>query len=305
MIFISFLLLVVACSTEVGLLGYVDKTSDTSQNSNSPLLDDEESPDDTDASTDTNTDIENSGITGYVNYKLRQVACPVCVGESQEISITFSASFHQPSSDGHTEWLPSPGTCTDNLYTISPSIAPTSVGQSIQVDSGTHSFNAFQSGVGSYFTDQIWESQYLRDSLYTGQTSLGSFYFTSSHGFDYIEPYTLLWVDPSYAYDTEIFRSPSLSNDFYWGPTSSDSLFLITVAVYSWDGSQFLGRVDCASNDSGFMSIPGSYFQGFPSGSLAAVHLVRHKIELTETDINNSFIETHTEWEVIGTAHIQ
>ena len=80
---------------------------------------------------------------------------------------------------------------------------------------------------------------------------------------------------------------------------------MITVAVYSWDGSQFLGRVDCVDEDSGYMSIPGSYFQQFPPGSLAAVHLNRHKIELVETDINNSFIETHTEWEVVGTGHIE
>ena len=66
-----------------------------------------------------------------------------------------------------------------------------------------------------------------------------------------------------------------------------------------------MGRVDCVDEDSGYMSIPGSYFQQFPPGSLAAVHLNRHKIELVETDINNSFIETHTEWEVVGTGHIE
>ena len=126
----------------------------------------------------------------------------------------------------------------------------------------------------------------------------------SSHGFDFIEPYTLLWVDPSYAYDAPIYRTGAGTN-FTWSPTSVDSTFVITVAVYSWDGSQFLGRVDCAGQDNGFMNIPSSYFMSYPTGSLTAVHLVRHKVELVETDINNSFVETHMEWEVVGTGHIE
>ena len=300
LIFAAFL---ISCSTEVGIMGYKNPNNDTSS---STVVDDQS--DDLDASTDTSVDndveYENYGTTAYVHYKLRQVACPACLGVSSELSITFSAQFHDPITDSHTGWLPQAGTCTDNLYLISPSVVPLSAGSSIAVNSASHSFNVPQIGLGEYYTDSIWEAQYQRDSVYTGQTDLGQFTFTSSHGFDYIEPYTLLWVDPSYAYDTVIYRGGQ-PNVFTWGPSGDGSLFVITVAVYSWDGSQFLGRIDCAEDDFGSMSIPGSYFQQFPSGSLAAVHMVRHKVTLTETDINNSFIETHMEWEVIGTAQLQ
>ncbi len=297
---ISFILLALfSCSTEVGLIGYTEKNQDSAQT----IVDTQETDVDTDDSSEPDTDLPNSGITGYVNYKLRQVACLACVGESQEITVSFLGQFHQPSTDGHTEWIPPVGTCVDNLYTISPSTVPVSVGSSFSVGSPSHSFVVPQIGNGVYQTTQIWESQYQRDTVYTAQTDLGSFDIVSSHGFDFIEPYTMLWVDPSYAYDTPVYRNGSTT--FTWGPTSTDSIFMITVAVYSWDGSQFLGRIDCVNEDSGYLSIPGSYFQQFPAGSLTAINLNRHKIALVETDINNSFIETHTEWEVIGTGHIE
>ena len=245
---------------------------------------------------------ERSGITGYNYLHLRQVACPSCMGESQEITITFGAEFHQPSSDGHTSWLPPIGQCTSNLLGSSPSVVPISVGSSITVNSAGHSFSVPALTQGYYETMNIWESQLQRDAYYTVQTDAGSYTFLSSHGFDFIEPYTLLFVDPSYAFQAPISRSGAT---FTWGPTSTDSTFLINVAVYSSDGSQMLGYVACAGHDNGTMTIPAQHLQSYPAGSLVAVHLSRHKVETVETDINNSYVESHMEWEVVGTGYIQ
>ena len=247
------------------------------------------------------TEPQRSGVTGYTNLHLRQVACPACVGESQEITITFTAEFHQPISDSHTSWIPAGDQCTTNLISMSPSTNPTSVGPSIIVDSGVHNFGAEQVTAGLYQTTSIWESQLQRDATYQVQTQEGNYSFVSSHGFDFIEPYTMLWVDPSYAFEAQIYRSGAT---FTWAPTSTDSTFMITVAVYSWDGSQFLGYVTCAGPDNGSMTIPAQYLQAYQAGSLAAIHLERHKVELVETDINNSYIETHISWEVVGTGTI-
>jgi len=245
---------------------------------------------------------ERSGISGYTYLGLRQVACPACMGETQEISISFTAMFHQPSSDGHADWIPQNGQCTTNLISVSPSTIPISVGNSINVQSNGHSFAANPITVGTYENNAIWEPQLQRDTQYDVQTDQGSYSFISSHGFDFIEPYTMLWVDPSYAFEAPIYRSGATFN---WGPTSADSTFMITVAVYSWDGSQFLGYVTCSGPDNGYMMIPAQYLQPFQAGSLAAIHLERHKVALVETDINNSFIETHMKWEVVGTGIIQ
>ena len=244
---------------------------------------------------------QRSGITGYTNLHLRQVACPACVGETQEITITFSAEFHQPISDNHTSWIPGGDQCTTNLISVSPSTNPISVGPSIIADSGFHNFGAEQVTLGLYQTTSIWESQLQRDATYQVETQEGSYGFVSSHGFDFIEPYNMLWVDPSYAFEAPIYRSGAT---FTWAPTSLDSTFMITVAVYSWDGSQFLGYVTCAGPDNGMMTIPAQYLQSYQAGSLVAIHLERHKVELVETDINNSFVETHMSWEVVGTGTI-
>ena len=172
---------------------------------------------------------------------------------------------------------------------------------SISALSHLHNFNAPMLSQGYYETTNIWESQLQRDAIYDVTTEAGNYSFLSSHGFDYIEPMEMLWIDPSYAFDAVISRS---GTSFSWGPHSTDSTFMVLVAVYSYDGSQMLGYVACGGDDSGNMTIPSQYLQ-YPVGSLVAIHLSRHKIELVETNINNSYIETHMEWEVIGTGHIE
>tara|TARA_R100000030_G_scaffold100867_1_gene95056 strand:- start:116 stop:790 length:675 start_codon:yes stop_codon:yes gene_type:complete len=223
------------------------------------------------------------------------------MGETQEISINFRALFHEPSTDGHTNWIPPHGECTTNLISTSPSTVPTDMGVDIYIEGEYHTFTADSVGLGIYENNRIWESQLERDTRYDVYTDQGDYSFVSTHGFDFIEPYTMLWVDPSYAFEAPIFRSGAT---FTWGPTSTDSTFMITVAVYSWDGSQFLGYVTCTGPDNGSMTIPSQYLLNFQAGSLVAIHLSRHKVELVETNINNSFIETHMEWEVVGTGTI-
>jgi hypothetical protein len=282
-----------ACTTDVNIM----KRQDTQPDSNSAITD-------TGLLTEPSVepDAPRSGITGYNYLHLRQIACPACMGETQEITITFQGEFNQPSSDGYTEWIPAVGECTTSLFGVEPSVVPLSVGSSIVVNSPAHNFSVPAMGEGFYWTTNIWESQLQRDTLYTVQTELGSYSFLSSHGFDFLEPYTMLWVDPSYAFDTPVYRSGAA---FTWGPTSLDSTFLITLAVYSADGSQLLGYVACAGEDNGSMIIPSQHLQIYPAGALVAIHLSRHRVELVETDINNSYIETHTEWEVVGTGHIE
>ena len=134
------------------------------------------------------------------------------------------------------------------------------------------------SGPGEWYNGFIYEYQYERNTSYSVSSEHGVINnaFTSIEGFDDIQPYTLLWVDPSYAYDSVISKS---GTNFSWYPVVNNSLFEIIIAVYSSDGSQFLGAVSCLENDSGSMFIPGSYFQMYPSYAIAAVHLIRHRVD--------------------------
>ena len=285
------LALLLSCSTDVSIMKRFEPGTDTSTVVDSAIPMEPDSPPE-----------QRSGITGYNYLHLRQVACPACMGESQEITITFSAEFHQPSSDGHADWIPQVGQCTTNLMGTSPSTIPINAGSEIMVNNPSHSFAVPAMGEGFYWTTNIWEAQLQRDAVYTVQTELGSYGFVSSHGFDFIEPYTMLFVDPSYAFQAPISRSGAT---FTWGPTSADSTFMINVVVYSSDGTQMLGYVACVGEDNGSMTIPAQYLQSYPAGSLVAIHLSRHKVELVETDINNSHVESHMEWEVVGTGFIQ
>jgi len=289
-------LLLSACSSDVSII----KRYDTEDTAPIVTIDDPEPSEEPSGEPDDPP--ENEGITGYTYLHLRQVACPACVGETQEIRIDFTAEFHQPITDSHTDWVLNPGECLTNLLGIDPSTIPQSVGNSIYISNPSHSFSAPTIGQGFYQTQNIWESQLQRDAVYEVSTDSGSYSFVSSHGFDFIEPYSMLYVDPSYAFAAPIYRTGA---SFSWAPTSPNSTFTITVQVFSYDGSQMLGLVSCAGQDNGFMTIPAQYLQGYPPNSLVAIYLSRHKIELVTTDINNSYIETHMEWEVVGTGYLQ
>ena len=55
------------------------------------------------------------GIGGYVHYHLRQVACPACMGETNEITLEFDARFHDKISDTYTRHVPAQGQCTQTF----------------------------------------------------------------------------------------------------------------------------------------------------------------------------------------------
>ena len=51
------------------------------------------------------------------------------------------------------------------------------------------------------------------------------------------------------------------------------------------------------------MTVPGQYLQQYPSWSLAAIHLARHRVEFVPYQPLGGYIESHMEWEVVGTGH--
>ena len=244
---------------------------------------------------------QRTGVTGLSTMYLRQIACPACMGETQELTVQYELQVHQPVSDSWNSWIPQDGTCDPYLYRSTPSTVPIHVGQSIQVINQNHQFDAYQSGAGLYTSQNIWESHLQRNAIYNVQTSEGSFAFTTIEGFDYIEPYTMLWVDPSYAFEAAVRRS---GFTITWSPVRTTSKMMITLGIYSSDGSSLLGQVSCFGPDNGAMFIPSQYLN-YPTWSLVAIHIERFEIGLVETDINNSYMETMQIWEVVGTGHIE
>ena len=244
------------------------------------------------------------GIGGYVHYHLRQVACLACMGETNEITVEFNARFHEKIYDTYTRHIPPQGECSQNITEIVPSVQLMDMGSVVKATSGNTSLNAYRNTDGSYQGTWYTDSIYIRDSLHALSRDDGSSFaeFTSFHGFDSIEPYELRYVDPSYAFAAPIYRTGAT---FWWAPYGSNSTFTVMLGVYSPDGSSLLGYVACSGGDSGMMTIPGQYLSSYPTWALVAVHLIRHKIELVPWVEENTYIETHMEWEVIGTGHIE
>jgi len=280
------------------------KRYDEKQNSDSAIADvtdietQIESGDDTQTSepSDEMTDL----VSGYGEIHFRQIACPSCVGAASEFDITATLKLHYPTSGDYTDYLQEPGTCTTNLMQTHISAQPLQTTQQAAFNGITLN----PSSTGEWYNGFIYEYQYERNSSYSVTSEHGTINsaFTSIEGFDDIQPYTLLWVDPSYAYDAVISRS---GTNFSWQPIIDNSLFEIIIAVYSSDGTQFLGAVSCLEEDQGYMYIPGSYFQMYPAWSLAAVHLIRHRIDRRPAPELNGYFQSHMLWEVIGTGHIE
>lgn len=287
----------ISCQGDIALI-YSDKNKDTGQEST--LLDDQIDDTDSEDETDDPTDVvDPSGVSGYFYLELQQLSCPQCFFENREINIDMGGFFHETISDSHFNGSLLSGECTTNDFSYRPSYNLITHTQSLSVSGTYYDFNLF--GSQEFSSNQMYENQYERDTVYTVRTDYGSFDFLSIHGFDFIEPYTMLYVDPSYAFAAPISRG---GQSFSWGPSGSNSMFEISIEVFSYDGSQFLGLVTCASQDTGFMNIPSSYLSQYPQGSLAAIILTRHKRDSSVYAPLNSYIETHMRWRVVGTGYI-
>jgi len=246
-------------------------------------------------------DSQISDLTiGFGKIHFRQIACPACVGEPGEFDITAELKLHSPTSGNYTEHLTPVSSCTTNLHDTHVSIQPL-------LSSENAYFNDIvlpPSGQGTWANTYMYENQYSRNTFYKITTEHGTVdnAFQTIEGFDQINPYTLLWVDPSYAFEAVISKS---GTTFTWAPVLPATQFEIIIAVYTPDGSQFLGAVSCMENDSGMMFIPGDYFQNYSYWSLASVHFLRHKVMSTPAQELGGQFQSHMIWEVVGTAHVE
>ena len=260
-----------------------------------------------DTGTSNQTDL--SQTVGYVELGLMQASCPHCFGVPQEINITAYTRFHDPTTASHTSWLPQSDGCRDYYESSVP--APNKDLGSIVTLKNNFGDN-IQLSKGYDSTGVMYENGYLIESSFRRNTSHNltvdnknaDAVVETLRGFDYIEPYSMLYVDPSYAFQTPIKKYND--NTFTWGPSGDiNSFFTIHVSVYSYDGAVYYGTVICRSPDMGSMTIPGSYFTQYQTGSLASIHLMRHRILNNQYTDFNGTIEGYSWWEVIGTGYIE
>jgi len=291
------LLFVLACGSDIAIITTEKKPQDT----NAPEITE---PSDTDEPGPSDTQDPESQMTeltiGFAELSLTQIACPACVGVSNEFDISANLKLHYPTSGGYTDQLTPVGSCVTQEIGSYVSSEPILI-------SGTANFNSIQlypAGQAEWSASNLMEYQIPRRTLVTVTTESGTIpnAFETLEGFDSIEPYTLLWVDPSYAFDTVVSKS---GTTFTWYPSIPGTQFEIMIVVYSPDGSQILGLVACMENDVGYMTVPGTYFQSYPTWALAAVYLTRHRTDRQPAYDFNGYLESHQTWTVLGTGHIE
>ena len=238
---------------------------------------------------DTDTDIDTSEnqtdltkTVGYVELGLMQASCPYCLGVPQEINITAFSRYHEPTGASHTSWLPQNDGCRD-YYETSVSSPNIDIGQFVTLQNNFGDNFVLNKGYDT--TGVIYENGYLVESSFRRNTvhtlivedKSAEGVIETLRGFDYIEPYTMLYVDPSYAFQAPVKRYGD--NTFTWGPNGdSNSFFTIHISVYSNDGSTHYGTVICRSPDTGAMTVPGTFFMQYQPGNLTSIHLMRHRV---------------------------
>ncbi len=297
-----------ACGNDV----YISKTFETDPTDTSLITDTTKEIEAVETANTEDTDIAQQDLSktiGYVELGLMQASCPYCMGLPQEINTIAEVRFHEPTTGNHTEWIPTVDGCRD-YYESGVNAPNKDLGQTVTL------LNTFGDNIQlnktSDNTGIIYQNSYIQEVNFRRNTqhTLSAAGKTADdvvetlRGFDFIEPYQMLYVDPSYAFQTPINRNGN--NVFTWGPSGdSNSFFTIHISVYSYDGSSYYGTVICKSEDLGYMMIPGSYFQQYQSGSLTSIHGMRHKIKKQEYEEFGGIIESYSWWEVIGTGYIQ
>ncbi len=289
--------LVIGCGSDIAIITREQKKQDTGET----IL--------TQTDSDPSTEVEPSGepssemtdlTIGFAKISLTQIACPACMGVSSEFDISADLKLHQPTTGGYYDMLVPVGTCVTQELGSYVSSTPLDIG-------GVASFNSIQlypTLPGEWSASNLQEYQIPRRESITVVTDSGIIpnAFETLEGFDDIQPWELRYVDPSYAFAAVVSKQ---GTTFTWYPVITGTQFEVMVVVYSPDGSQILGLVSCMENDSGYITIPGSYFAGYPTWALAAVYLRRHRVDRQPAYDFNGYIESHQTWTVLGTAHIE
>ena len=301
----SLALLLFACGGDIGIRTVekiqtidtsIDNTDTTIEQTTQPTTEPAMEP-----SSEPSTEPLN-GTVGLTRYTLEQLACPACMGASQEITVLFETKLHNRINEVHPLWFPIMGQCTTNTNPIGINVLPIDRGQSLNIQGSANSFTAYNNGMDLY-SSYLQEWQYDRDTNMTvNMQDNTSYSFRSIQGFDEIQPLELRYVDPSYAFAAVVSK---FGTNFSWSPAGVSDEFNVMIATYSPDGSQLLGVISCTVPDNGFMNFDGSYFQSYPTWSLTAIYLTRISKQRVPYEGLNGYVDIQLEWTVVGTGHIE
>ena len=134
------LLLLLSCSSDIAIITTEQKQQDTAESIGVvEPADDPWNPDDTDTqepASEPSSEMTELTI-GYAEMYLTQIACPACMGVSNEFDIGATLKLHQPTDGDYNEWLTPVGSCVTQELGSYVSSTPLSM-------TGNASFNSIQ-----------------------------------------------------------------------------------------------------------------------------------------------------------------
>ena len=260
----------------------------------------ENKEEDTHKEKDTQAIIEPLQYVGIIEMWFRQATCPSCLGYESEITQGLHAYFNPEVSRGQLTWIPSVGSCGNNIYTEYDYTGMLDVGDYITVENELHTMVLYKESDLKYSTSYLNEQTYLRNTQHVVSIPFASGdvgTFKSVYGFTDIQPYEMLWVTQPDLFTGEISRSGQY---FTWQQYGEQSHMLIQLDMYTWDGASYLGNAWCMSEDTGSLYMSGEYLNQFPVGSLIIPRLRR--IDRTELEFENfGIVESYSWHELVAT----
>ena len=237
--------------------------------------------------------------------------CVDCFIGVPEIDSFAAATFHSSTPNTWYDWLPSVGTCSTPS---GPNVNPSSyydVGNFIQIVSpfsSTQLTRFYESGRPTYRSGIMNYVQNAGYELSVGTNStLGSFSIpdsvTTPREFTHVQPSQYFTSDPYSGFSGILRRS--YSNQFTYSPYGESDFFIVTVDVYDYTGSSYLGGVMCVDMDDGSLTMPAGSLSVFPAYSLAAITYYKWIITESIVPTSGDTIEGVGQYGLVGTATLQ
>ena len=246
-------------------------------------------------------------IEGLVEYSFLQVACPSCFGAGSQLSVQASAAFHDPVAGSWIAWLPPVGSCALNPASAPPTASTRDVGSWVYLESGARSLGLHRSTGETgpiYAADGLSDADYLRNAQWDVRAPEAGLFVAggllTTQGFDAIEPFEMLFVEPDAAFAAPISRSGAT---FAWAPSGVADRFVLWIDAYDDPSGAFLGTALCVGPDSGALTVPGSLLSAFPAYSLLGIGVYRYQVQRTPTD-TGAALESVSWFGVLGTGHL-
>lgn len=270
-------------------------------------------PDTDNPPTGSGTPSPTGRTAGIVQISRLQVACPSCFGVSQSLFIDGIAAFHAPASGSWIGWYPPSGSCATNPTRSGLGGAFSVNGEWAYLQSGSSNvaLRRTETDRGPVYENvNIATSDYLSNASYRlsvpDSGALGAPFEIANavqtpQGFDSIQPESMLYTDPSFAFDAPFSRSGA---SVRWSPSGGTGTFLVVLEVYDdWTGS-YIGEIVCHGPDNGIMNIPSSNLGSFPLYSLLAIGVHRVRVENGLHPGTGDTIEGIGRSGVLGTGYI-